>query len=318
MASPLVTVICLCYNHERFVEAAVESVVKQTYPSVQIIVWDDASTDGSAAVIRNLQLKYPQIEVTLSEKNEGNCRAFNRAYALAKGEFIIDFATDDVMHERRVEKQIEFFNTADDRTGVVFTDATYIDDGGNFIRHHYEYLFKHKLIRDIPTGDVFRSVLTTYYIASPTMMMRRCVLDELGGYDEQLSYEDFDLWVRSSRIFRYGFVNERLCFIRLVSDSLSAGQYRKRSIHLRSTYLVCLKALEVCRDSDDVEAVVQRTRYELRQATLSDNPAVALMFWKVLHDKKRNRFADNFWKVIGQLHIPLSGARQLYLRLRYG
>ena len=241
MREPLVTVICLCYNHERFVKEAIESVIKQSYASLQIIVWDDASTDNSPTVIRELAKRYPQLEVTLSEKNEGNCRAFNRAYLQAKGEFIIDFSTDDVMHELRLEKQLKHFSKTDENTGVVFTDATYIDEHGAFIRHHYEHLFRHRLINEVATGDVFRTVLDTYYIASPTMMMRRSVLDILGGYDEQLAYEDFDLWVRSARIFRYAFLDERLTFIRKSPTAMSSGWYEPGDKQLTSTYLVCLK-----------------------------------------------------------------------------
>ncbi|MGC3946291.1 MAG: glycosyltransferase [Chryseolinea sp.] len=318
MANPLVTVICLCYNHERFVRAAIESVIHQTYRDVQIIVWDDASTDNSPAVINELQREYPQLQVTLSKKNERNTRAFNNAYADARGEFVIDFSTDDIMHPERIKKQVEAFRLADEQTGVVFTDATYINEYGEVIRHHYEHLFRHKLITEVATGDVFRNVLTTYYIASPTMMMRRSVMEVLGGYDEELSYEDFDLWVRSARLFKYAFLNERLCFIRLLHDSLSAGQYARRSPHLLSTYLVCQKAIDLCRDDKDRKAIARRIRYELRQATLSDNADIAQKFWLLMRDQKYSGFQDLLWIGMSKLKLPLTDFRKLYHRLRFG
>lgn len=317
MREPLVTVICLCYNHAHFVKQAIESVIRQSYPSLQIIVWDDASTDSSPTVIRELAKMYPQLEITLSEKNEGNCRAFNRAYSHARGEFIVDFSTDDVMHELRLEKQVRFFGKTNEHTGVVFTDATFIDEQGKVIRHHYEHLFKHRLITDVATGDVFRNVLTTYYIASPTMMMRRSVLDELKGYDENLAYEDFDLWVRSARLFRYGFLDERLTFIRKTSKAMSTGWYVVGDEQLLSTYLVCLKAVKLCRDNNDLEALLRRVKYELKHSSISGNHKEAALFWTLLKSLRTPAAIDRIWYGIHTMRIPLGRLRRLYLRLRY-
>lgn len=317
MANPLVTVICLCYNHERFVSAAIESVVNQTYRELQIIVWDDGSSDSSPAVITELKLKYPQLLVTLSSNNQGNCRAFNQAFALAKGDFIIDFSTDDIMHEQRIAKQVDWLQHSDDQTGVVFTDATYITERGDLIRHHYEHLFRHGLINEITTGDVFQKVLTTYYIASPTMMMRRSVLDKLGGYDEQLTYEDFDLWVRSARLFKYTFLNERLTLIRKLTTAMSSGMYRAGDKQLLSTYHVCLKAVDLCRNEQDKNALAQRVRYEFRQSTMSENYQEANYFWELLQSLDSPRLEDKFWRMVFFMRIPLAGWRRLYHRLRY-
>lgn len=317
MPRPLVSVICLCYNHERFVRTAVESVLRQSYQPLQVIVWDDASTDNSPSVIRELKNEHPQLEVALSSKNEGNCKAFNGAYALVRGDYVIDLSTDDVMHERRIEKQVAFFETLDAATGVVFTDATYIDENGAILRHHYEYLRQHRLITGVPSGDVFRKLLTTYYIASPTMMMRRVVLDALGGYDQDLAYEDFDLWIRSSRTFRYAFLDERLTFIRQTPNALSSGWYIPGDRQLHSTYLVCLKALELCRDDGDRAALIHRVRYELKHAVWSGNHNEAELFWQLLNRLHGVRFTDRAWHALNALHLPLSPLRRLYHRTRY-
>jgi len=314
---PLVTVICLCYNHERFVRQAIESVIKQTYTDVQIIVWDDASTDNSQVVIKELQAAHPRLQVTLSSQNEGNCRAFNRAYALARGEFIIDFSTDDVMHARRLERQVEFFLQQNQQTGVVFTDATYIDEQGLFIRHHFEHLLMHGLITRIAAGSVFREVLTTFYIASPTMMIRRSVLDQLGGYDEQLAYEDFDLWVRSARNFDYAFLDERLTLIRRLSTTMSARAYTIGDKQLLSTYRVCVKALALCRDEADRAALGCRVRYELKHAALSGNYTEGRLFWQLLKSMDALNGPASFWNVVNNLRLPLAPMRRLYQRVRY-
>jgi glycosyltransferase involved in cell wall biosynthesis len=106
MNEPLVSVICLCYNHERFVREAIQSVINQSYKNFQVIVVDDASSDGSISEIQKLKTDYPFLELLLLSTNIGNCKAFNAALKLVKGEYVIDFATDDVMMPDRMDKQV--------------------------------------------------------------------------------------------------------------------------------------------------------------------------------------------------------------------
>ncbi|MCU0357456.1 MAG: glycosyltransferase family 2 protein, partial [Cyclobacteriaceae bacterium] len=93
MKQPLVSVICLCYNHQLYVQEAIESVLNQTWSHIELIVVDDASTDTSREVIRALQKEHHLQKVLLLEKNMGNCAAFNRGLAIATGDFIIDLAS---------------------------------------------------------------------------------------------------------------------------------------------------------------------------------------------------------------------------------
>lgn len=317
MQSPLVTVVCLCYNHVDYLWEAVESVLNQTYRNIQIVIVDDASTDASAAEITQLAKQYPSVELLLLNQNVGNCKAFNSALHLIKGDFVIDFATDDVMTPDRIEKQVNFFATLDESTGVVFTDAVYIDREGKFLRNHYEYLLKKKLLHQIPQGDVYRDVLAKYFIASPTMMMRRSVLDYLGGYDETLTYEDFDFWVRSARLFKYAFLNERLTKIRKTGSSMSAGWYVPGDKQLYSTYLVCKKAQKLNKDEEDANALVIRVRYEFRQSVISENHKEAELFYTLLTELGANNRIDAMFNFINKFRLPLSGLRNIYHRIRF-
>lgn len=318
MKPPLVTVVCLCYNHEQFVEEAVESVVRQSYQNIQIILADDNSTDNSREVIKTLKQKYPSLELLLLTENVGNCAAFNKAFSLSKGDFIIDFATDDVMMPDRIEKQVELFSQLDDSYGVVFTDAWYIDESGKLLRDHFNYLKKKALINQVPTGDVYRELLYKYFVPSPTMMVRGSVMKKLGGYDEQLTYEDFDFWVRSSREYKYAFLNERLTKIRKSVSSMSTGWYKTGDRQLHSTYLVCQKALKLNRTEADHSALAIRLKYEIRQSIFSDNRDEANLFFDVLNKMGKVSGLDRIWMALGILPIPLAPLRRLYQKVKYG
>ena len=314
---PLVSIICLCYNHAAFVRQAVESVIQQSYNPMQIIVADDASSDGSVAEIEKLKAEYPFLELFLLPRNVGNCKAFNAAFGLVKGDFVIDFATDDLMMSDRIEKQMKVFETVDQTVGLVYTDAIYINEEGSFLRNHFEYLFQKRLISSIPQGDVYREVLSTYFIPGPTMMVRREVFDVLGGYDESLAYEDFDFWVRSSRYYRYAFLNEKLTGIRKVRGSMSAGWYVPGDKQLHSTYLVCKKAELLNRDDGDKQALVVRVRYEFRQSVISGNYSEAMLFFALLEELKGVRLVDSILLFANQRRIPLSALRRWYHKVRF-
>ena len=109
MKGPKVSVICLCHNQANYVSAAMQSVLDQTYPNIELVVVDDGSDDRSKEIIQkfitNTSAQYIAIPDSI-----GNCKAFNRGLKIATGEYIIDLAADDVLLPTRVEKGINTFD----------------------------------------------------------------------------------------------------------------------------------------------------------------------------------------------------------------
>ena len=246
---PWVTVICTSYNQQAFVAEAIQSVIAQSYPNIDLIVIDNGSTDQTATRIDEVILPYPAIRFIRNTLNLGLNRAFNQGLALAKGQYIIDLSADDVLLPDRVARQVVFFEQLPDEYGVVFSNASYIDASGNVTGVHYPIDPATGLARAVvPTGYIFRQILTRYFICTPTMMMRRHVLHQLNGYDEALSYEDFDFWVRSSRFCRYAYQDAILTQKRRHPNAMSAQVTQPRNDLLPSTLLVCRKALALVRN----------------------------------------------------------------------
>lgn len=318
MGIPLITVICLCYNHAPFLKEAILSVLNQTYGNIQIIVVDDASTDNSVAIINDLVNKHLQIRFIKLKNNMGNCTAFNRGLALAQGKYIIDFATDDVMAKDRVERQVKFFEQLDPWYGVIFSDAEYINEEGDYLKFHYPRNKQGKLLKKIPEGDVYSDLLSTYFISPPTMMIKKEVLDYLGGYDEQLAYEDFDFWVRSSRKYKYAYQDECLTKVRIVSGSHSATHYKKGDLKLYSTYLVCKKAIKLNENENERNSLIKRVKYEIRHSVFSENFAEATLFIEILKELNEIEGLYKLYKFINENRIKLSFIRNIYLKYFIG
>ncbi|OJJ15143.1 hypothetical protein BKI52_39440 [marine bacterium AO1-C] len=284
MQSPLVSIICLCYNHEKYVAEAIESVLLQTYTNIELIIVDDASSDGSCKVIedvldgvyvssltektKNASLKLQNEPIFIrNQENLGNCKSFNIGLTRATGKYIIDFSTDDVLLDDRVEKQVDAFEQLADDYAVVFTNALNINEAGAVQGYHYTVDNKGKSKVEVPQGDVYKEVLKHYFISTPTMMMRTQVVKEMGGYDEDLSYEDFDFWIRTSRKYLYYYLDEATTLKRAVRNSLSSKFYRRNySSHLQSTLKVCYKALEQNVTNEENKLLAHQVYYFLRLA----------------------------------------------------
>lgn len=256
----LVTVICLCHNHKAFVVEALQSVLQQTHAQVQLIVVDDASTDGSKVVIANFVSQQSNIEYIDLPENVGSCKAFNIALKKAKGDFIIDLAADDVLLPERIQEGLACFEKNGPEYGLQFSDALLIQADGKSSGLHSDK-FPHT---SIPQGDIYKDLIERYFICSPTMMFRKELIDALGGYDEQLSYEDFDLWIRSARRWKYCYIPKALIKRRILPGSLSAKQFSIRSSHQHSTYIICRKIMYLNRTRAEQQALNKRIRYEMR------------------------------------------------------
>lgn len=301
MKNPLVSVICLNYNHAAYIREAIESVLSQTYQPVELIIVDDNSQDNSREIIEDIAGNNRNIQCILADKNLGNCAAFNQGFRLSKGNFIIDLAADDLLLPERIAAGMHCFEHYGADYGVNFTDALYIDQNGKKIRSHYPRDGRGNLIDTVPQGYIYKDLLARYFICAPTMMIRRSVLEKLQGYDESLAYEDFDFWIRSSRIFKYCFTNQMLVRKRILSGSLSSGQYKPDSRILDSTWQVCMKAEKLNETDEERKSLLNRCRYEFRKALFSGNFSTAGKFAAMIQRNDRNWYRSIPFKLLHKI-----------------
>jgi glycosyltransferase involved in cell wall biosynthesis len=317
------TVICLCHNQAPFVKEALESVALQTVANkIQLIIVDDASTDESksaiVALLPKLKRNLAEVEFIHLALNVGNCKAFNKALAFAKGKYIIDLAADDVLYDNRVEAGMMAFENSGEKVGVHFCDVLLIDESGKSLGCHYKRNAAGGLIKDVPQGEVFKNILEGYFICTPSMMIKKEVFDYLDGYDESLAYEDFDFWVRSSKKFHYIFSDEVLVKKRELPFSLGKLQYHKNNNQLWTTIKVCRKAMQLISTEDEKKALIKRVRIEMRQAFASGKFEETSALWDIL--KTLNGQSTSYYLLhqFNKLKIDLSKLKRLYHKLKYG
>lgn len=268
---PLVSVICLSYNHEAYVVEALNSVIKQTYPNIELLIADDCSSDNSVLVIQKWLKDYPNTYFISNNENLGNTKTFNKLAKLAKGDYIIDLAADDVLLEYCIEKQIDTFQKTNFKNlGIVYGNLIEIDEAGAFLSNYYTE-------KDNPeSGNIYKMVVgRTTKICSVSSIIKKSVFKELGFYDEHLAYEDLDLWIRASRKYDFEYIPEILVKKRIVSNSLSTHFLEKRSSKSkqlnRSTLLILNKAYQLNQSKEEHKALLGRIRFEFYKFLKSRN-----------------------------------------------
>jgi hypothetical protein len=168
----------------------------------------------------------------------------------------------------------------------------------------------------MPDGDVFAEVLRRHFICTPTMMMRRSVFEALNGYDENLTYEDFDFWVRSARKFRYFFLDEVTTKRRIHPHQLSQKQYKPNDRQIFSTITVCRKAQKLVRSETEKEALINRVQYELTQAIFTDNREASRQYYALLKELTVPTLKLKALVALSKMPVPLSWVRNVYRRFQ--
>jgi glycosyltransferase involved in cell wall biosynthesis len=273
MEKPLVSVICICYNQARFVSEAIDSVINQTYQRLELIIIDDASNDDSQTIISE-KIKTLSIPITtiFNTQNIGNCRSFNRGFKVSRGQYIIDLAADDVLNCERIEIGIDAFLAASEDHGVHYGAYETIDHNGQFRQ------IKKTTLPKSYEGDVYQSLINHYWINPASMMIKRVVLETLNGYDETLTYEDFDFWIRSSRQFLYLYTPQKLVKKREVKGSLGSKQNKFLNKHEYSTYKVCRKIKSLNQNHAEDLQLHKRIKYEIRRNVMRGHILLALRY----------------------------------------
>jgi glycosyltransferase involved in cell wall biosynthesis len=222
---PLVSVICITRNHERFCIESLDSVLNQTYKNIEWIILDAASTDGTVDLIDNWLVENNVHAVFLKEKVLKPITVnLNKALTYAHGEYVQFLSLDDVLLPNKFTRQLDIFKNSNENLGMVFGNAIFINSAGSKIRTTY-FQEKNRINRllCIKTNS-FDTVLEGAIINAPTMLIKTECLIGIGGIDTTLAFEDLDLILRITRKYSLDFVNECVVEYRILKNSLSRSK----------------------------------------------------------------------------------------------
>ncbi|MDO8775167.1 MAG: glycosyltransferase [Burkholderiaceae bacterium] len=262
---PLVSVCVPVYNHKRFVEECLHSIINQSYKNIELIVIDDGSRDGSAEVINKLidicERRFVRFKF-ICRVNKGLCRTLNEALDWCQGDFFCVLASDDAWYPEKTLSQVQVFYGINKDVAVVAAELQPIDEYGNILG---------KVNRPAHLGRLFEFndvILGNAKIPAPAAMIRMSNLREIGKYDEESIVEDFYMWLSLTSIGYKIFLSPLVvCKYRVHGDNTNT---KVRIMHQHVARLICKfsqniflrdKALQVFLYRAFVSSAVHDKRY---------------------------------------------------------
>lgn len=272
---PLVSVLMPAYQHAPFVEQAIKSVWKQSYQPLELLVCDDCSSDATFEIASELANESPiPMKVFRNSVNRGICGTLNSLIEESTGEWIALLPSDDFYGEAFIARNMEAVRELGTKLVCIHSDAHRVDERGSMI--DYESAFTKPPV----TGEAFWQVAEgTGRIVPPTVFTSRLVYERVGGFDDTLRAEDFDLHLRVSRFATYHYIDEKHLSKRESPTSLG-----HQTTWTRDIFVALSKHRDV--DQDRIDALIDgRYLRHARRCGLLADPKLA----KELAAEYRNR-----------------------------
>src|SRR5271165_4424609 len=209
---PLVSIIMNVRNGAAFVREAIDSVLAQSFTDWELIVWDDCSSDDSAAIVAGY--RDPRVRYFLSPEETPLGKARNNAIREATGEWLAFLDQDDLWTSTKLEKQMAL---AAGRVGIIYGRAVLFWPSGR----KREYDQAHEFT-PLPEGDIFSELFrSACFIAMSSAVLRRSVVEEVGGIPEWVAVgPDYYLYVAIARRYEARAVQEVVCWYRMHDSNM--------------------------------------------------------------------------------------------------
>ena len=207
--TPLVSILMNCFNGERYLNEAIDSIYAQTYQNWEVVFWDNASTDRSASIAKGYDKR---IKYYLAPETTPLGEARNLALEKSDGQYIAFLDCDDIYLPDKLEQQVNLMQSKD--YAMCYGSVVIIDENGNLIKKNF---VKNK------SGNVFSSLLRRYEINMQTVMLKRdFVISNHLSFNTSMSYcPDHNLLMTIASKVDVGVITDVVAKYRIVSNSLS-------------------------------------------------------------------------------------------------
>ena len=278
----LVSIVTPSFNQAQYLEQTLRSVLEQDHPSIEYIVIDGASTDGSVDVIKKYE---ERLAYWVSEKDSGQADAINKGLARATGDIVAWINSDDFYFPGAVTSAVKAFATHSE-AGMVYGNTAAVDKNGEAI---YFPKYAQWSLQDLLTFNI---------IGQPAVFMRRDILLKAGFLDPSFHFLlDHQLWIRMAARAPMVYIPEKWAAGRFhesaknVAQAANFGEEAFRILDWAETHPIVSPALDGIRHKSRAAALRINGRYLLDAGktweafksymqSLSAHPPTALVEWK--------------------------------------
>lgn len=266
-SNDLISVIIPAYNHEKYVQKAIQSAINQTYENLELIVVDDGSSDSTWEKVCELDYackRHFKNFIVRKQKNQGTLKILNDTLYEASGKYIYYIASDDVAHPNAI-KQLHA-NIGD--AALIFPNLVYIDENGK--QFYYDEKFqktydietaKYKTIHDISLDrlwpdvdkkefDFYAHLLEYNCINIGFLVLREAIID-VGGWNKDVVLEDYYLYLQLAKKYTIKWMRETLFYYRRHGTNTSSNTEKMN----KAIKMVFMNEKEYCYNSKKYKAL---------------------------------------------------------------
>lgn len=183
MDSILISIVMPAYNAEKTIAESIESVLKQTYQNIELIIVDDASDDRTVSIATVYAEKDPRVKILKNKKNAGVAATRNQGIAEAKGQYIALLDSDDLWEADKLERQIKLAIKED--AAIVYCSYDFINEEGKQIKKPFI----------VSASTDFNAMLSKSVISCSTAMIQSKLLKQ-HLFKSNFYHEDYALWMK--------------------------------------------------------------------------------------------------------------------------
>lgn len=219
----LVSIIIPCYNHEKYIERCLKSIIDDSYDNKEIVIIDDGSKDNSINVIKKVIDLYDSKKIIrfYTQENMGVVKTLNKLVDLAKGKYIAVIASDDELRNDGILKRVEYLKNHPEKKAVI-GNAVVIDADDNILKENAAvdlFRAKKKLLK---CEKLFNTELILQWcVVGPCLLLEKNVYDIIGKYNESYKVEDRDFYLRLIENKMLGYLDETIAAYRVHGLNMS-------------------------------------------------------------------------------------------------
>jgi glycosyltransferase involved in cell wall biosynthesis len=292
--TPLVSIVIPAYNAEATIVETLESVSRQTYSNLEILVINDGSQDRTVETVERFAARDDRVRL-INQPNAGVAHARNNGILQAKADFIAPLDADDLWHATKIEKQLALMLAGGEELGLVYCPHRRIDQDGR--------VTSTAVVSRIEGWVFYRHLDRNFVGNGSTPLVRRTALLEIGGYSSRLrdnragGCEDYLMQLQVARNYKFACVPEYLVGYRELPDAMSSDLPRMVRSRLL-TYTIMAENSEknvgnfikACKAS----FLVQNARDRIRKGRLFDGTKTLL---QALAEDPRSTLYHSAWHV---------------------
>lgn len=238
MTVPPTAVIVTCYNQERFIRQALDSLAAQTVAPSEIVVIDGHSHDRSVRVIEQwIEQHSLSVELIAHDRNYGLCAALNQGMDAISSPFVLTLYGDDWLEPTRIERQAPILAASGHEVAMAVGMMREVDRRGiPLVEHDYSETLT--ALSESSAQERLAHLIRRNTIPSPAVLLKSDYVRAVGGYDETLAFDDYDLWLRLLSRWNLTYHQDIVVNYRFLDDSLSRNPDRRGDFLLSEARMV--------------------------------------------------------------------------------